>query len=103
MKKMIPYLSLFLGACAPYSSELDCEVGQGMACSSVYKVQKALDRGRIDLELEEEALPQREITSPHPISLKKGPQVWVAPHLDERGNFHEAQMIELKADEKVLR
>lgn len=40
----------FLGGCSSYKESFDCPVGNGMACSSLHKVNKTMDRGDIDIE-----------------------------------------------------
>ena len=44
------FMSSFIGGCSFYKESFDCPVGNGMACSSLHKVNKTMDRGGIDIE-----------------------------------------------------
>ena len=44
------FMSGFIGGCSSYKESFDCPVGNGMACSSLHKVNKTMDRGDIDIE-----------------------------------------------------
>ncbi len=44
---------LILTGCSTYKESFDCPVGDGMRCSSLSQVNKAIDRGQLGLEEEE--------------------------------------------------
>ena len=44
------FMSGFIGGCTSYKESFDCPVGNGMACSSLHKVNKTMDQGGIDIE-----------------------------------------------------
>lgn len=43
-------LACLLSGCSTWSGDFDCGIGQGMKCASLSKVNKAMDRGEIDLD-----------------------------------------------------
>lgn len=53
MKKLFIFLSLTIAGCSTYDGSFECPVGSGMACSSLSKISKAMDQGKIDLGDEE--------------------------------------------------
>lgn len=93
MKRLFLLITVVVAGCSPYSSELDCGVGRGMPCASLYKVNKAVDRGHIDFQLEEDAPLEQHPTTP--LSLRSPAKVWVAPYHDKAGHYHQAQVIEV--------
>ena len=48
MKNLI-ILSLILSGCSTYDGSFDCPIGEGLQCSSLSKVNKAMDKHVIDL------------------------------------------------------
>ncbi|WP_085784257.1 hypothetical protein [Candidatus Nucleicultrix amoebiphila] len=48
MKKLI-ILSFILSGCSTYDGSFDCPIGEGLKCSSLSKVNKAMDKHEIDL------------------------------------------------------
>lgn len=48
MKKLILF-SLILSGCSTYDGSFDCPIGEGLKCSSLSKVNKAMDKHEIDL------------------------------------------------------
>ncbi len=51
MSKLIYILPLMsLVGCSTYKEQFDCPVGTGMGCASLSKVNKAMDKGYIQIE-----------------------------------------------------
>lgn len=50
MKKLIILLNLSITGCSTYDGSFECPVGSGMACSSLSRINKAMDQGSIELE-----------------------------------------------------
>jgi len=69
MKKLFILLSLTIAGCSTYDGSFECPVGSGMACSSLSKINKAMDHGKIDLDTQEEP---------------KIPSVYISPLLSQK-------------------
>ncbi len=69
MKNLFILLSVLVAGCSTYDGSFECPVGSGMACSSLSKINKAMDQGKIDLGDEEEP---------------KIPSVYIAPLLSQK-------------------
>ncbi len=50
MKNLFILFSLLGAGCSTYDGSFECPVGSGMACSSLSRINKAMDQGTIDLE-----------------------------------------------------
>lgn len=49
MNKLILITALFLlSSCAIYGTRFECEGGQGQKCTSISKINKMVDEGKID-------------------------------------------------------
>ncbi len=69
MKNLFILLSVLVAGCSTYDGSFECPVGSGIACSSLSKINKAMDRGKIDLGDEE---------------TSKTPSVYIAPLLSQK-------------------
>lgn len=69
MKNLFLLLSLCVTGCSTYDGSFECPVRSGMACSSLSKINKAMDQGKIDLGEQEES---------------KTPSVYIAPLLSQK-------------------
>ena len=78
---------VFASGCSTYSNEFDCPIGSGMRCASISRVNKAYDRGLIDVEdYFDDELNQLEPklqTAPINAPIK----IWVAPHVSDTGQI----------------
>lgn len=91
--------------CALYKAEFDCKYEKGLGCKSISEVNELVDQGQFkDKGKEASGAKNLEVASAQlPIiafpqgSIQRIPEehlrVWIAPHLDEQGNFHEASII----------
>lgn len=69
MKNLFILLSLTIAGCSTYDGSFECPVGSGMACSSLSKINKSMDQGKIDLGDHEES---------------KIPSIYIAPLLSQK-------------------
>ncbi len=69
MKNLFILFALLVTGCSTYDGSFECKVGSGMACSSLSKINKSMDRGNIDLGDQEEP---------------KEPSVYIAPLLSQK-------------------
>lgn len=53
MKHLSLLITLIVTGCSTYDGSFECPVGSGMACSSLSRINKAMDHGTIDLEEKE--------------------------------------------------
>lgn len=97
MRRIILLSTLILSGCGIYGTDFDCGVGNGMACSSLYKVDHAVSRGEVDFQLEEATLKSSEKpkqVSKKPLSYPRN--IWIAPKRDAQGNLHGEKIMQVR-------
>ena len=76
--KKIYLIVLMLSGCSTWSGDFDCGVGQGMKCASLSKVNKAMDRGEIDLD-DEDSQDGTKNSKTEKTSTCRPVHIWIAP------------------------
>jgi conjugal transfer pilus assembly protein TraV len=102
-------LSLGLVGCTTSHEVFDCPAGKGMGCRSISQVNRMVNQGEIAQDPEPERVsPSVSLSSADADRLstslmgegrvvkrvsEEHLRVWIAPFVDERGDFHEASRI----------
>lgn len=105
-QNIIIWLCLLLAGCSVTRETFDCKYAKGVGCRSISEVNTMLNDGKLNSAADVKA------TSTHknlPMSIKEDVisldnvivkrvteehlRIWLAPHQDEQGHFHEASVI----------
>ncbi len=76
---------VFLNACSPYQSGFDCPAGKGQPCTSLYKVNKMVDRGEIGQLEEEEPISS---SLPKNLTSQNSLKIYFPSRTDVNGCWH---------------
>ena len=91
---------LLLTSCATTRETFDCKYSKGVGCHSITEVNAMVNDGKLDSKMGSK--PQQDFNIkapivPNDLSIKRVTEqhlrVWVAPHQDEQGNFHEGAKV----------
>ncbi len=83
-------------ACAMFSQDFDCPYEKGVGCKSITEVNHMVDTGQFKSAAEGKSLAEPIVMSDKGMIQRISEEhlrVWVAPHQDEQGNFHEASVV----------
>jgi hypothetical protein len=69
MKNLFILFAVLVAGCSTYDGSFECPVGSGMVCSSLSRINKSMDQGKIDLDTQEDP---------------KTPSVYIAPLLSQK-------------------
>lgn len=89
MKKLLLLSLTLLTGCSTYSEKFDCGVGPGVGCKSLSHVNQMVERGQLPADDEDDF----EASSQSP----KGQRIWIAPHTDENGHYHDSSYLHLRS------
>lgn len=94
MKFIIVFLFVLnLSGCSPYKSGFDCPAGSGKACTSLYKINRLVDRGELG-QLEEEDPMNADL----PKNLTNCVEVYFPSRTDTNGLWHEGHSLFIPRD-----
>lgn len=79
-----------LTGCSPYQSGFDCPAGKGRACTSLYRINKLIDRGEVGQIEKEEPL---NAGLPQAVDPHGGLEVFLPAHQDESGTWYGARTV----------
>jgi len=99
IKKLIIFSSLLLIGCQVSKENFDCQYAKGVGCRSITEVNGMINDGKLAVKdtkmtavpikstvLNSDNIKVQRITEEHL-------RVWLAPHQDNQGHFHEAAVI----------
>ncbi len=98
IKKFIIFSSLFLIGCQVSKENFDCKYAKGVGCRSITEVNSMINAGKLAAkETKMTVVTKSEVLNSDNIKVQRITEehlrVWVAPHQDNQGHFHEATVI----------
>lgn len=99
IKKLIIGSSLLLIGCQVSKENFDCKYQKGVGCRSITEVNSMINDGKLAVkETKMTAIPiKSEVLNSDNIKVQRITEehlrIWVAPHQDNQGHFHEATVI----------
>lgn len=98
IKKLIIFSSLLLIGCQVSKENFDCQYAKGVGCRSITEVNSMINDGKLAVKgTKMTVVPKSEVLNLDNIKVQRITEehlrVWLAPHQDNQGHFHEATVI----------